>query len=103
MIKVTTEMEGILQCGADDIKNRRLALNPDTLKLIASAIQVASGHEVDTLLRPEYEHLELTVHWALNQLTMHADAEDADDIVASLRQHMTMFKQTMKLWDEKYD
>ncbi|KAJ7760161.1 hypothetical protein B0H14DRAFT_2634264 [Mycena olivaceomarginata] len=92
MIKVTAKMEGIPQRGADDIKNSRLALNPDTLKLIAGAIQVASGHEVDTLLRPEYERLELTVHWALKQLTMHADVEDADDIAASLRQHMTMFK-----------
>ncbi|KAJ7751357.1 hypothetical protein B0H16DRAFT_1724090 [Mycena metata] len=61
MIKMTAEMEGIPQRGDDDMKNSRLAFNPDTLKLIAGAIQAVSGHQVETLLQPEVDRLEFTV------------------------------------------
>ncbi|KAF8147029.1 hypothetical protein K438DRAFT_1989995 [Mycena galopus ATCC 62051] len=68
MIKMTAGIDGIPQRGDTDITNRRLALNPDILKVIASAIEVASGHDVEGLLQPEMDRLEGTVYWALGRL-----------------------------------
>ncbi|KAK7029767.1 hypothetical protein R3P38DRAFT_3512666 [Favolaschia claudopus] len=75
MIKVTAEMSGIPQRGDDDIRNARLALNPDILKVIAGAIKEASGHEVDTLLSSEYQRLLHTVNWGLENLRQMAENE----------------------------
>ncbi|KAJ7842030.1 hypothetical protein B0H14DRAFT_2586585 [Mycena olivaceomarginata] len=49
MIKVTAGMAGVPQSGEEDVTARRLAFNPDTLKVIAGAIEVASGHDVGRL------------------------------------------------------
>ncbi|KAJ7022450.1 hypothetical protein C8F04DRAFT_1402352 [Mycena alexandri] len=100
MIKMTAHMEGIPQRGVDDIKNKRLALNPDTLKLIAGAVQAVSGHEVETLLEPEVTRLELTVHWALKELTLIADHNDSQ-YAASFRHLLTRFKETMVAWEKE--
>ncbi|KAJ7728386.1 hypothetical protein B0H16DRAFT_1470557 [Mycena metata] len=102
MIKMTAEMDGIPQRGDDDMKNSRLAFNPDTLKLIAGAIQAVSGHEVETLLKPEVDRLELTVHWALKELTLYA-ARDDSQYAASFRYLLTQFKQTMVEWEKEQE
>ncbi|KAJ6533641.1 hypothetical protein B0H19DRAFT_1081056 [Mycena capillaripes] len=78
MIKMTGNNDNIPQRGDDDVKNRRLALNPDLLKLIGGAIEAASGHEVDTLLQPEIERLEHTVHWALKRLHSIASEQESE-------------------------
>ncbi|KAJ7611138.1 hypothetical protein DFH06DRAFT_1485368 [Mycena polygramma] len=95
MIKVTAEDEDIPQRGDTDVKNSRLALNPDILKLIAGAIKVASGHDVDSLLQPEPKRLEHTIHWALEKL--HSMAEDDSSIYApSFLQLSDKLKDTMQ-------
>ncbi|KAF7342138.1 hypothetical protein MVEN_01801500 [Mycena venus] len=67
MVKMTAGIEGIPQRGGD-IPKHRLALNPDILKVIGGAIEVASGLSVEDLLQPEMDRLEVTVHWALKRL-----------------------------------
>ncbi|KAJ6532614.1 hypothetical protein B0H19DRAFT_1081649 [Mycena capillaripes] len=42
------------------------------------AIEAASGHEVDTLLQPEIERLEHTVHWALKRLHSIASEQESE-------------------------
>ncbi|KAJ6459814.1 hypothetical protein C8R47DRAFT_1081196 [Mycena vitilis] len=84
-------------------QNRRLGLNPDVLKLIASAIQAASGHEIETLLQPATDRLEYTAHWALKELTLIADQENQADVAASLRLLATKLKETMIHWEKERD
>ncbi|KAJ7645105.1 hypothetical protein DFH06DRAFT_1301127 [Mycena polygramma] len=112
MIKMTANDPRVPQRGGEDadaVKNRRLALNSDVLKLIAGAIQTASGHEIETLLQPAANRLEYTAHWALKELTLIADHEHQADVAASLRLLATKLKETMIHWekernqDENYD
>jgi hypothetical protein len=65
MIKVTTGMAGAPQSGEEDATARCLAFNSDILKVIAGEIEIASGHDVESLLQPEMDRLEFTIHWAL--------------------------------------
>ncbi|KAJ6487093.1 hypothetical protein C8R47DRAFT_1072185 [Mycena vitilis] len=88
MIKKTASDPRVPQRGGDDaaVKNRRLALNPDVLKLIASAIQAASGHEIETLLQPAVDRLEFTAHCLLFG-TVHAAPNET--IVAGVTSNIT--------------
>ncbi|KAJ6607788.1 hypothetical protein B0H10DRAFT_1955924 [Mycena sp. CBHHK59/15] len=81
-------------CGDDEVANRRLALNPDILKVIASAIKAASGHDVDCLLQPEIERLEHTIHWALKHLHSIASDEESE-FAPSFNLFSKKFKETM--------
>ncbi|KAJ6495829.1 hypothetical protein DFH09DRAFT_1103716 [Mycena vulgaris] len=76
MIKMTADNDDIPQ-RANDVTNHRLALNPDILKVIAGAIEAASGHHIETLLTPERDRLLHTIHWALACLHSIADDEDS--------------------------
>ncbi|KAJ6543640.1 hypothetical protein DFH09DRAFT_1322098 [Mycena vulgaris] len=80
MIKMTADNDDIPQ-RANDVTNHRLALNPDILKVIAGAIEVASGHQIETLLTPERDRLLHTIHWALARL--HSIADDEDSVFAN--------------------
>ena len=77
MIKMTAGMSGIPQRGTQETANRRLAFNPDLLKVVAGAIEVASGLDVDGLLRPEVDRLQKTVLWALRRLHSLASEDEA--------------------------
>ncbi|KAJ6456577.1 hypothetical protein DFH09DRAFT_1349940 [Mycena vulgaris] len=59
MIKMTADNDDIPQ-RANDVTNHRLALNPDILKVIAGAIEAASGHHIETLLTPERDKSDQT-------------------------------------------
>ncbi|KAJ6463195.1 hypothetical protein DFH09DRAFT_1347305 [Mycena vulgaris] len=59
MIKMTADNDDIPQ-RANDVANHRLALNPDVLKVIAGAIEAASGHHIETLLTPERDKSDQT-------------------------------------------
>ncbi|KAK6992370.1 hypothetical protein R3P38DRAFT_3435650 [Favolaschia claudopus] len=100
MIKVTAEMSGIPQRGDDDIRNARLALNPDILKVIAGAIKEASGHEVDTLLSSEYQRLLHTVNWGLENLRQMAENEHSK-YEPSLAHLIDKFQKTIKHWEDE--
>ncbi|KAJ7127317.1 hypothetical protein C8R43DRAFT_957996 [Mycena crocata] len=77
MIKMTAEHDDIPRRGDDKTTDRRLALSPDILKIIAGAIEVASGHTVDTLLMPEEDRLEHTALWALKRLHSLAERDNS--------------------------
>ncbi|KAJ7075550.1 hypothetical protein B0H15DRAFT_806125 [Mycena belliarum] len=66
MIKMTAGLDGVPQRGEG--KKSQLAFNPDLLKLVAAAIQAASGHDIGTLLQPQSARLRHTILWALEQL-----------------------------------
>ncbi|KAJ6611257.1 hypothetical protein B0H10DRAFT_1953220 [Mycena sp. CBHHK59/15] len=83
-----------LHGGDDEVANRRLALNPDILKVIASAIKAASGHDVDCLLQPEIKRLEHTIHWALKHLHSIASDEESE-FAPSFNLFSKKFKETM--------
>ncbi|KAF7328180.1 hypothetical protein MVEN_02575600 [Mycena venus] len=95
--KMTAGKDGIPQRGDGNISNHRLALNPDILKVIAEAIEVVSGHEVETLLEPEITRLQKTVVWALGRLHKLAEEEDSQ-CTASFPLLLTKFKETMTHW-----
>ncbi|KAJ6600339.1 hypothetical protein DFH09DRAFT_1070150 [Mycena vulgaris] len=59
MIKMTADNDDIPR-RTNDVTNHRLALNPDILKVIAGAIEAASGHHIETLLTPEREKSDQT-------------------------------------------
>jgi hypothetical protein len=97
MIKVTASMAGVPQSGEEDVTARRLAFNPDTLKVIAGAIEVASAHDVESLLQPEMDRLEFTIHWALGCL--HSMAfDDKSKYTESFSLLSTKLKETMRNW-----
>ncbi|KAJ6542976.1 hypothetical protein B0H19DRAFT_1076999 [Mycena capillaripes] len=99
MIKMTAGLEGIPQRG-DGTKNSRLALNPDILKIIAGAIETASGLDVDQLLQPEIDRLEQTIHWALKRLE--TITEDYNSrYSASFHLLSLKLKETMKAFYEE--
>ncbi|KAK7034353.1 hypothetical protein R3P38DRAFT_3351413 [Favolaschia claudopus] len=100
MIKVTAEITGIPQRGDDDIRKRRLALNPDILKVIAAAIKAASGHEVETLLQPEFERLIHTVIWGLDTLRVIAENEDSK-YSKSFDLLLKKFNETIEVWKKE--
>lgn len=62
----------------DGTENRRLALNPDILKVIAGSIEAVSGHKIDSLLQPERERLEHTIYWALKRLHSMASEDESE-------------------------
>jgi hypothetical protein len=97
MIKVTAGMAGVPQSGAEDVTARRLAFNPDTLKVIAGAIEVASGHDVESLLQPEMDRLEFTIHWALGRLQSMA-SDDKSKYTESFSLLSKKLKETMRNW-----
>ncbi|KAJ7832507.1 hypothetical protein B0H13DRAFT_2370903 [Mycena leptocephala] len=68
MLKMTADIEGIPRRGDAQVANHRLALNPDIPKVIASAIELTSGHDIETLLQPKMDHVQFTAEWALNEL-----------------------------------
>ncbi|KAJ7794000.1 hypothetical protein B0H14DRAFT_2622298 [Mycena olivaceomarginata] len=97
MIKVTAGMAGVPQSGGEEVTARRLAFNPDTLKSIAGAIEVASGHDVERLLQLEMNHLEFTIHWALGCL--HSMAfDDKSKYAESFSLLSKKLKETMRNW-----
>ncbi|KAK7020372.1 hypothetical protein R3P38DRAFT_3272226 [Favolaschia claudopus] len=100
MIKVTAEITGIPQRGDDDIRKGRLALNPDILKVIAAAIKAASGHEVETLLQPEFERLIHTVIWGLDTLKVIAENEDSK-YSKSFDLLLKKFNETIEVWKKE--
>ncbi|KAJ7909903.1 hypothetical protein B0H13DRAFT_2329842 [Mycena leptocephala] len=76
MIKMTTDIEGIPQRGDAQVANHRLALNPDILKVIASAIELTSGHDTETLLQPKMDRkLKETMKAFINE----DNGEDMDE------------------------
>ncbi|KAJ7119235.1 hypothetical protein C8R43DRAFT_1137120 [Mycena crocata] len=95
MIKMTAHQDGILKRGNDDVSNGKLALTPENLKLIGGAIEVASGHTIDTLLQPEEYRLEHTVKWALDRLHSIATA-DGSKYAVSFPLLSKTFKETMR-------
>jgi hypothetical protein len=101
MIKMTADKEGIPQC-SDDVANRRLALNPDILQVIAGAMEAVSGHDVDTLLQPEMERLVYTALWALQRLHSIARSFNSD-YAPSFVQLSQKLKKTMKAFIEEDD
>ncbi|KAJ7321659.1 hypothetical protein DFH08DRAFT_941905 [Mycena albidolilacea] len=97
MVKVTAGMAGVSQSGVEDVTARRLAFNPDTLKVIAGAIEVASGHDVESLLQPEMDRLEFTIHWALGCLHSIA-SDDESKYTESFSLLSKKLKETMRNW-----
>ncbi|KAJ7814041.1 hypothetical protein B0H13DRAFT_1925035 [Mycena leptocephala] len=81
----------------NEVANRRLALNPDILKVIGGAIEVVSGLDVGSLLQPEMDRLEQTIHWALERLYSMAKEEDSD-FARSFRLLDKKLAETMKAY-----
>lgn len=103
MIKQTAGMQGIPQRGDDDVAARRLALNPDVLKLIGGAIEVASGLDVNGLLKPKADRLEATARWALEGLHSIALSENSK-FAESFSLLSQKLHETMNHWmDEESD
>ncbi|KAJ7058280.1 hypothetical protein C8F01DRAFT_1086033 [Mycena amicta] len=73
-------MDNVPKHGDDGVEKNRLALNPDSLKLIGAAIEVASGLTVEELLQNEVSRLESTALWALKGLHRLAEANDSDQV-----------------------
>ncbi|KAJ7875820.1 hypothetical protein B0H13DRAFT_2347961 [Mycena leptocephala] len=73
MIKMTAGIEGIPQRGDAQVANHRLALNPDILKVIAGAIELTSGHDIETLLQPK---MDLALYFLQIQLRIFLINED---------------------------
>ncbi|KAJ7897859.1 hypothetical protein B0H14DRAFT_2557377 [Mycena olivaceomarginata] len=97
MLKVTAGMAGVPQSGSEDVTACRLAFNPDILKAIAGAIEVASGHDVESLLQPEMDRLEFTIHWALGRLHSMASG-DKSKYAESFSLLSKKLKETMRNW-----
>ncbi|KAF7378020.1 hypothetical protein MSAN_00225900 [Mycena sanguinolenta] len=98
MLKMTVHDERVPKRADNDISARKLAFNPDTLKIVAGAIEAASGHDVPTLLQPEVKRLEHTALWALTRLKMLAEADDSDSSAASFGHLAKRLRETMEHW-----
>ncbi|KAJ7143013.1 hypothetical protein C8R44DRAFT_726300 [Mycena epipterygia] len=94
MLKMTGDSEDIPQRGDDQLANHRLSLNPEILKVIGGAIKAASGHDIDTLLTPEIDRLQHTIHWALGRLYS-MSSEDGSKYAESFQLLSKKLKETM--------